>query len=65
MGPVEVKILLSLGGWLFHGQSCLISNFYIQRQIRTNKFIKLENHTPEKPDIEYSRLIFFDMKTDM
>ena len=22
IGPVEVKILLSLGGWLSHGQSC-------------------------------------------
>ena len=29
MGPVEVKILLSLGGWLSHGQSCHISYFYI------------------------------------
>ena len=28
MGPVEVKILLSLGGWLSHGQSCHISYFY-------------------------------------
>ena len=31
MGPVEVKILLSLGGWLSHGQSCHISFFYITR----------------------------------
>ena len=29
MGPVEVKILLSFGRWLFHGQSCQISYFYI------------------------------------
>ena len=29
MGPVEVKILLSLGGWLSHGQSCHISYFYM------------------------------------
>ena len=29
MGPVEVKILLSLGGWLSHRQSCHISYFYM------------------------------------
>ena len=29
MGPVEVKMLLSLGGWLSHDKSCLISYFYI------------------------------------
>ena len=29
MGPAEVKIVLSLGGWLSHGQSCHISYFYI------------------------------------
>ena len=28
MGPVEVKILLSLVGWLSHGQSCHISFLY-------------------------------------
>ena len=32
MGPVEVKILLSLGGWLSHGQSCHNSYFYISKQ---------------------------------
>ena len=30
MEHVEVTILLSLGGWLSHGQSCHISYFYIK-----------------------------------
>ena len=31
MGPVEVKILLSLSGWLSHGQSCHISYFFYMK----------------------------------
>jgi len=40
MGPVEVKILLSLGGWLSHGQSCHISYFYIYKGTSTDAKVK-------------------------
>ena len=41
MGPVEVKILLSLGGWLSHGQSCHISYFYMSRNKKAQHKIKV------------------------
>ena len=50
MGPVEVNILLSLGGWLSYGQSCHIPFFIFYKM----HFINMKKYHFIKNDIKDS-----------